>query len=65
MIRLSSILYKIYIYLKQNNLEATKWNENLLSKENPHRDDYIKALKKADNGDYKDLIKLQSNVFSK
>ncbi len=52
------------IYLKQNGLEATKWNENLLSKENPHRDDYISALKKADNGDYIDLIKLQSNIFS-
>ena len=50
------------IYLKQNNLEATRWNENLLSKENPHRNDYILALKKADNGDYKDLIQMQSNI---
>lgn len=53
------------IYLKQNKLEATKWNENLLSKENLHRDDYIQALKKADNGDYRDLINLQSNIFIK
>lgn len=51
------------IYLKQNNLEATKWNENLLSKENLHRDDYITSLKKADNGDYRDLIQLQSNTI--
>ena len=51
------------IYLKQNGLSPTKWNENLLSKENLHRDDYIKALKKADNGDYRDLIKLQSNIL--
>ena len=51
------------IYLKQNGLQPTKWNENLLSKENPHRDDYIKALKKADNGDYSDLIKIQSNIL--
>ena len=51
------------IYLKQNGLQPTKWNENLLSKENLHRDDYIKALKKADFGDYIDLIKLQSNVL--
>jgi len=51
------------IYLKQNNLEATRWNENLLSKENPHRDDYILALKKADNGDYSDLIQMQSNII--
>jgi len=51
------------IYLKQNGLSPTKWNENLLSKENLHRDDYIKALKKADDGDYRDLIKLQSNIL--
>ena len=52
------------IYLKQNGLSPTKWNENLLSKENPHRDDYIFALKKADNGDYSKLIKLQSNMIA-
>lgn len=51
------------IYLKQNGLNPTKWNENLLSKENPHRDDYIKALKKADNNDYSELIKLQGNMI--
>ena len=51
------------IYLKQNGLQPTKWNENLLSKENLNRDDYIKALKKADFGDYRDLIELQSNVL--
>ncbi len=51
------------IYLKQNGLQPTKWNENLLSKENPHRDDYIKALKQADNSDFTYLIKLQSNIF--
>ena len=50
------------IYLKQNGLNPTKWNENLLSKENPHRDDYILALKKADSGDYSKLIELQSNL---
>ena len=51
------------IYLKQNGLQPTKWNENLLSKENPHRDDYIKALKKADNGDLSDLIKMQGHTI--
>ena len=51
------------IYLKQNALQPTKWNENLLSKENLHRDDYIKALKKADDGDYRDLIEMQSNTL--
>ena len=51
------------IYLKQNGLSPTRWNENLLSKENLHRDDYIKALKQADDGDYKDLINLQANTI--
>lgn len=50
------------IYLKQNGLNPTKWNENLLSKENPHRDDYILSLKHADNGDYSMLIELQGNT---
>ena len=53
------------IYLKQNGLQPTAWNENLLFKENPHRDDYINALKQADNGDYSVLIKLQKNTVSK
>jgi len=51
------------IYLKQNGLQPTQWNENLLSKVNLHRDDYIKALKKADAGDYQDLIQMQSNTL--
>jgi len=51
------------IYLKQNGLSPTRWNENLLSKENLHRDDYIKALKQADDGEYGDLIALQGNIF--
>ena len=51
------------IYLKQNGLQPTKWNENLLSKENIHREKYINALKKADLGDYKELISLQGNLL--
>jgi len=51
------------IYLKQNGLEPTKWNENLLSKENPHRDDYINALKRADEGDYSVLIEMQGRLL--
>ncbi|RUA05638.1 MAG: mobile mystery protein B [Gammaproteobacteria bacterium] len=47
------------IYLKQNGLSATGWNENLLAKENIHRGDYIQALKQADNGSYNSLIKLR------
>jgi len=51
------------IYLKQNGLQPTKWNENLLSKENLHRDDYIVALKRADDGDYSELIEMQGNLL--
>ncbi len=51
------------IYLKQKGLQPTAWNENLLAKENPHRDDYIQALKAADQGDYAPLIKLQSKTI--
>jgi len=51
------------IYLKQNGLQPTRWNENLLSKENRHRDRYIKALKMADSGDYSELIRLQGNII--
>jgi len=47
------------IYLKQNGLNPTKWNEEQLSKENLHRDDYIDALKRADGGDYGKVIELQ------
>ena len=49
------------IYLKQNGLQPTRWNENLLSKDNTHREDYIKALKRADSGDCGALILMQSN----
>ena len=51
------------IYLKQNGLTPTKWQEDLLSKENPHRDAYIEALKRADSGDYGKLIELQGNTL--
>jgi Fic-DOC domain mobile mystery protein B len=53
------------IYLKQNGLEPTSWNENLLSKTNPTRKEYIKALKLADNGDFSELIKLQGKTLKK
>ncbi len=51
------------IYLKQNGLSPTKWNEEQLSKENPNRDAYIKALKRADGGDYTQLIELQFHLM--
>jgi hypothetical protein len=34
-----------------------------LSKENSHRDDYIKALKRADDEEYGNLIELQANTL--
>jgi Fic-DOC domain mobile mystery protein B len=51
------------IYLKQNGLSPTKWNENLLAKENANRDEYIQALKSADSGNYVPLIELQGNLI--
>jgi len=51
------------IYLRQNGSMPVKWQEDLLSSENPKRDEYIKALKMADNGDYKSLIKLHKVIY--
>jgi Fic-DOC domain mobile mystery protein B len=51
------------IYLRQNGSMPVKWQENLLSKENPKRDEYIQALKEADNGNYSSLIKMHENTY--
>lgn len=51
------------IYLRQNGSMPVKWQEDLLSKENPKRDEYIKALKEADNGDYKKLIEMHHHTY--
>jgi len=51
------------IYLRQNGSMPVKWQENLLSSENPKRDKYIKALKMADDGDYKALIKMHRVTY--
>jgi hypothetical protein len=40
-----------------------KWQEDLLSSENPKRDEYIQALKMADNGDYKTLIEMHRVTY--
>ena len=40
-----------------------KWQEDLLSKENPKRDEYIKALKNADNGNYSGLIEMHKVTY--
>jgi len=51
------------IYLRQNGSMPVKWQENLLASENPKRDDYIQALKMADNGDYKALIEMHKVTY--
>jgi Fic-DOC domain mobile mystery protein B len=51
------------IYLRQNGSMPVKWQEDLLSKENPKRDEYIQALKAADNGDYSKLIAMHKITY--
>ena len=51
------------IYLRQNGSMPVKWQEDLLSKENPKRDEYIQALKDADNGDYSSLIEMHRVTY--
>ena len=51
------------IYLRQNGIMPVKWQEDLLAKENPKRSEYIQALKKADNSDYKDLIAMHQVTY--
>ncbi len=51
------------IYLRQNNSMPVKWQEDLLSKENPKRDEYIQALKDADNGDYSSFIEMHKVTY--
>ena len=51
------------IYLRQHGTMAVKWQEDLLSKENPKRNEYIKALKAADNGDYSSLIEMHKITY--
>jgi len=51
------------IYLRQNGLMPVRWQEDLLSKENPKRYEYIQALKSADNGDYSSLIEMHKVTY--
>lgn len=51
------------IYLRQNGKMPVRWQEDLLAKENPKRSEYINALKKADNGDYKILIDMHRVTY--
>ena len=51
------------IYLRQNGLMPVRWQEDLLAKENPNRDKYIKALQEADNGNYQTLIEMHKITY--
>jgi len=51
------------IYLRQNGSMPVKWQEDLLAQENPKRDEYIKALKSADDGDYQKLIEMHKHTY--
>ena len=51
------------IYLRQNGLMPVRWQEDLLAKENPNRTAYIQALKKADNGEYTNLITMHKITY--
>lgn len=51
------------IYLRQHDKMPVRWQEDLLAKENPKRSEYIKALKKADNGDYSELIEMHRVTY--
>lgn len=51
------------IYLRQNGSMPVKWQEDLLSKENLKRDEYIKALKEADNSDFFNLIEMHKITY--
>lgn len=51
------------IYLRQNGLMPVKWQEDLLASENPKRNEYIHALKKADNSNFTDLIEMHKITY--
>jgi len=51
------------IYLRQHGSMPVRWQEDLLSKENPKRDNYIQALKDADNGNYTSLIEMHKVTY--
>ena len=40
-----------------------KWQEDLLAKDNPKRNEYIQALKDADSGDFEDLIEMHRKTY--
>ncbi|MCV6609117.1 MAG: Fic family protein [Campylobacterales bacterium] len=51
------------IYLRQQGKMPIRWQKDLLTKENPKRDEYIKALKKADQNDFENLINIHRVTY--
>lgn len=51
------------IYLRQHGKMPVRWQEDLLASENPKRSEYVTALKKADQGDYQDLIEMHRVTY--
>ena len=46
------------IWLKLNRYPLTMWPENVIGTESPVRNDYLAAVKKADDFDYSELISM-------
>ena len=59
--RWARMLANIYLYSRGSS--PVKWQEDLLAEKNPKRDAYIAALKKADEGDFSDLVALHMDTY--
>ncbi len=51
------------IWLRLHDKMPTNWEEKALSQENENRDTYVAALKKADNGDYSELMAITKCLY--
>jgi len=51
------------IYLRKHGKMPVRWQEDMLAKENPKRREYIAALKKADNGNYNELVEMHRVTY--
>jgi len=53
------------LYLKKRGLPLILWPETALRSDNPFREEYIHALKEADEGDLKPLVALHRDLLEK
>lgn len=51
------------IHLRLHRQMPVRWQEDLMAKENPKRDEYIAALKKADQGDFVALTEMHRVTY--